>query len=78
MFKGPVGPQSGRTSRTQAEKLGTESSGFEGAPEYFPQGGYPPSKDLPKQEYKEREIKPAQQGSPVSNKTPPFSIGGGS
>lgn len=47
MFKGPTGPQTGRTPRTQAEKIGTDSSGFVNAPDYNAQGGHPNGAGMP-------------------------------
>ena len=76
MHKGPVGPQSGRTPRSQAESIGTDASSFkEDGVKYDPTLGHVITKEQPKQEYKEAPVKtptgPAQSG------TAPFTISGG-
>lgn len=54
MYKGIKGPVSGRTSRTRAEEIGTDPSGFtDQGPGYFSQGGHPITSKLPAQPYKE-------------------------
>lgn len=58
MFKGPTGPQSGRTPRTQAEEIGTSKEGFVEGPAYDPKAGHPITKDFPQQQYKEQQMKP--------------------
>lgn len=70
MFKGPTGPQSGRTPRTQAEKLGTSPGGFSEQPGYDPTAGTPTGKDYPSSTYKERELKSPSGGKPMEIPTP--------
>lgn len=65
MFKGPKGPVSGRTPRTQAEKIGTERSGFEVLDaNYNAQGGHPTGKGMPTGTYKHtgEDTKPKESG----------------
>lgn len=70
MFHGLKGPQSGRTSRTQAEAIGTDPEGFKEDPPYDMQGGHPVTKDLPKGEYKEAEMKEAGGAKPLDVAVP--------
>jgi hypothetical protein len=73
MFKGPTGPKSGRTPRAQAERIGTDPSGFDGMPGYFPQGGYPITPTMPAQPYNYRDADPLPSGG--SNFDPsPFTV----
>jgi len=76
MFKGPVGPQSGQTPRSIAEKQNS-SAGFqsENDPPYDPAHGHPITKDMPKQEYREPPMKQAGSGTPVEIPAP-FTIKG--
>jgi hypothetical protein len=53
MFKGTVGPQSGRTLRSIAEDKGTAGTGFSDQPAYDPMLGHPITKDFPKSTYKD-------------------------
>lgn len=77
MFKGPTGPQSGQTSRSIAEQK-NDARNFTADPEggYFPQGGHPVTKDLPKQEYKEAEMTGGGNAKPLDTAVP-FTIKGG-
>jgi hypothetical protein len=75
-FKGTVGPQSGRTSRSQAESIGTDPQGFVKAPEYFPQGGHPVKPGMPAQEYKETPMREPSGGGSVPDPSP-FTTKGG-
>ena len=70
MFKGTTGPQSGRTSRSQAEKLGTDPEGFVKAPEYDAQGGHPITPAMPSQTYKAEQLKPGTDSKPIDPSTP--------
>lgn len=76
MFKGPVGPVSGRTPRSQAEKIGTDPSGFEDGPAYDITAGHPTGKGMPTGEYKDAKMKVPAGGEPVSDGKAPFTIGG--
>lgn len=69
MYKGPVGPVSGRTPRSQAEKMGTDPSGFKEGPAYDAKGGHPVTAEQPKQEYKPAALK-AGGGKPMEIPAP--------
>ena len=75
-FKGLVGPQSGRTSRSQAESIGTDAEGFVKAPDYFSQGGHPVGPGMPAQDYKETPQRAPAGGGNVPDPSP-FTIKGG-
>lgn len=70
MFKGPVGPQSGRTSRSQAEKIGTDPSGFKDGPAFDPVSGTPVTREMPKQEYKPTPMKEGGDAKPMNIPAP--------
>lgn len=74
MFKGPVGPVSGRTPRSQAEAIGTDSSGFKEGPAYDVAGGHPITKQMPKQAFKAQELKSPSGGAPMEIPAP-FTLG---
>lgn len=76
MFKGPVGPQSGQTSRSIAEGKNAPA-GFQGEndPPYDATQGTPITKQTPKQAYHEAAMKPAGGGKPSEIATP-FTIKG--
>lgn len=76
MFKGPVGPESGRTPRTQAESIGTDASNFVKAPEYFSQGGHPVGPGMPAKPYSEAPQRAPAGGGQVPDPSP-FTIKGG-
>ena len=76
MFKGPVGPQSGRTPRSIAEEKNNPASfQSENDPPYDATQGTPITKDMPKQAYHEAPMKQAGSGTPVNPATP-FTIKG--
>lgn len=72
MFKGPTGPQSGRTGRSQAESIGTDPEGFTGAPGYHVQGGHPLTAGYPTGVYSEAD--PALTSTPSGFDPMPFTI----
>lgn len=76
MFKGPVGPVSGRTPRSQAEKIGTDASGFVEGPAYDVTAGHPKGNGMPSGKYEADKMKAPAGGSPASNTKAPFNIGG--
>jgi hypothetical protein len=71
MFHGIKGPQSGRTSRTIAEKM-NDPKNFVADPEagYDAKGGVPTEMTGAGQEYKERPMKAAGEAKPVDPSTP--------
>ncbi len=71
MFKGPVGPQSGQTGRSIAEKQ-NNAAGFqsENDPPYDATQGTPITKAIPKQAYHEAPLKPGGGGKPAEISTP--------
>lgn len=73
MYQGPTGPKSGRTPRSQAERIGTDPSGFEGMPGYFPQGGHPIMPNLPAQPYNYVDADPTPSGG-ASYDPMPFTV----
>lgn len=54
MFKGPSGPVSGRTRRTQAEDIGTNPEGFKDGPPYDYTAGHPITRQQPSQQYEDK------------------------
>jgi len=74
MFKGPVGPQSGQTPRTIAEKKGTDPAGFVEGPAYDVKGGHPITKQMPEQTYKAQTMKAPVGGTPMEIPAP-FAVG---
>ena len=72
MFKGTTGPQSGRTSRTQAEDIGADPEGFAEAPNYNVQGGHPVGNGLKADTYSEKGTAPSTGGKTFDPS--PFSI----
>lgn len=68
MFKGPTGPQSGRTGRSRAEEL-NDPNNFDDGPKYDPKAGVPASMPAA-QEYNPRPMKPAGDGKPIDVETP--------
>ena len=75
-FKGTVGPESGRTPRSQAESIGTDAAAFVEQPPYFPHGGHPAGPGMPSQDYKETPAREPSGGGSVPNPSP-FTIKGG-
>jgi hypothetical protein len=76
MFKGPVGPQSGRTPRSQAEKIGTDPAGFVEGPAYDATAGIPKGAGMPTGKYEPAKMKTPSAGAPVSDNKAPFTVGG--
>ncbi len=70
MFKGPVGPNSGRTPRSIAEEQGTNPSGFKEGPPYDYAAGHPITKNMPSQAPKETELKPGGDAKPMEIPAP--------
>lgn len=70
MFRGPVGPDSGRTGRSQAERIGTDPAGFKDGPKYDPKAGVPVTADSPQQQYKPMPMSPPTGGQQVSASVP--------
>lgn len=74
MFKGPKGPVSGRTPRTQAEKYADPAS-FPAEPAYSTQGGHPITPGMPQTLYKgSPHQEPVQSSSPHQGAAP-FTLG---
>lgn len=61
MYKGP----GTRTSRTQAEKIGTNPAGFENSMTYFAQGGHPVTPATPAMAYTPSKLVPGVGGKPI-------------
>jgi hypothetical protein len=73
MFKGTTGPQSGRTSRTQAEDIGADAEGFAEQKGYNNQGGHPLGNGLKNDQYSENvTTTPTESGAKFDPS--PFSI----
>lgn len=72
MFKGPVGPQSGQTPRTIAEKK-NEAGNFTEGPGYDATKGLPTALPGAAGQYKSQELKPVST-KPTEMLPAPFTI----
>lgn len=73
MFKGPVGPDSGRTGRSQAEQIGTDPAGFKDGPKHDPKAGIPVTPEFPQQQYRPTPMSPPT-GGQQAGVPAPFTI----